>query len=63
MHFDIQLGFLAADAILEFSKTDATKDATHYEAFVEYSIAYYRELRNIYGHPLGAEISASVPVP
>ncbi len=61
MHYDIQLGFLAADAISEFSRAAATKEAAHYEAFLEQSTAYCRELRSTYGRPVETDISAAMP--
>ena len=57
MHYHIRLGFLAADAISEFSKATATKDAGHYNAFLELSSEYCRELRTTYGHPVEGDIA------
>jgi hypothetical protein len=61
MHYDIRLGFLAAEAIGEFSKANATKDAGHYNAFLQRSAEYCKEVRNTYGHPVETDIIATMP--
>jgi hypothetical protein len=61
MHYDIRLGFLAAEAIGEFSKAAATRDAGHYNAFLQRSAEYCKEVRNTYGHPVETDIVATMP--
>lgn len=61
MHYDIRLGFLAADAISEFSKATSTKEETRYRTFLERTAEYCKALRQTYGHPVEADITATMP--
>jgi hypothetical protein len=63
MHYDIQLGFLAVDAIREFSKASNADGAQRYDTFLERTAQYCRALRNAYGHPAEADIPAAVQGP
>jgi hypothetical protein len=58
MHYDIRLGFLAADAISEFSRAAATKEKEGYTIFLERSVEYCKAVRGIYGRPVEADITA-----
>src|SRR6266542_4306620 len=61
MHYDIKLGFLAADAISEFSKATTTKEKARYRAFLERSAEYCKAVRKAYGRPLETEIPTTMP--
>ena len=63
MHYDIQLGFLAADAISEFSRAARTKEPADYEAFLEQTTSYCREFRSLHSRPVETDISAAMPQP
>jgi len=60
MHYDIRLGFLAADAISEFSKAANTKEDARYRAFLERSTEYCKAVRQVYGHPVETDITAAM---
>jgi hypothetical protein len=60
MHYDIQIGFLAADAISEFSKAAVTKDVTRYAAFLARTAEYCRAVRQTYGHPVETDIPTAI---
>jgi hypothetical protein len=61
MHYDIRLGFLAADAMSEFSKATATKKKERYANFLERSAEYFKAVRTTYGRPAEADIKTNVP--
>jgi hypothetical protein len=58
MRYDLQLGFLAADAIREFSRANQTKEIQQYTDFLQRSDEYCKAVRRIYGHPIEADIPA-----
>ena len=58
MHYDIRLGFLAADAISEFSRATVTKEKESYTIFLERSVEYCKAVRGVYGRPVEADITA-----
>jgi flavin-dependent dehydrogenase len=61
MHYNIELGSLADDAISEFSKAHATNDTAHYEAFLDRSAEYCKAVRTAYMPPVETDILDSMP--
>lgn len=61
MNYDIKLGFLAADAISEFSKAASLQDAERYGTFLERCAEYCKEVKKTYGRPAESDILATVP--
>ena len=61
MRYDIQLGFLAADAITEFSRAAATKDAVRYSTFLDRTAEYCKAVRRTYGQLAEADILDTMP--
>jgi hypothetical protein len=60
MRYDIQLGFLATDAITEFSKASSTQNAGRYKAFLDKTGEYCQAFRKTYGHPVETDIPAAM---
>lgn len=61
MHYDIGLGFLAADAISEFSKATSRRHEERYNAFLQRTADYCKALRQTYGHPMETDIPSAMP--
>lgn len=61
MHYDIKLGFLAAEAISAFSRGASATENTRYDSFLARCAEYCKEVKKTYGHPVEADILATMP--
>jgi len=61
MNFDIKLGFLAADAISEYSKATSRHRSDRYSTFLERCDEYCREVKRTYGRAVDTDILATMP--